>query len=226
MFEKLINRIRNGKVEKVVPQELQQETKKEDDSKVILTKNDDVLKMTIIGTPSLHTFFEKANELPEGDRKIVLQLPLGILANSNQQVNPGNYMWTTIEDRKYIILSNKESININQTKKVDDIFEERSLTIDLDTNTFTVYKAIHDSNYSTMEHKKFDCTNYGIEPSDFELSPIEAKKEYEVLFDDLMHEEKVLSELNGVFDVGNTKAMLDNYFSYIIANYQAKSGGK
>ena len=59
MFKELINRIRNGKVEKIVPQEV----KKEDDSKIILTKNDDVLKMTIIGTPSLHTFFEKVNEL-------------------------------------------------------------------------------------------------------------------------------------------------------------------
>lgn len=81
MFRELINKIRNGKVEKNVPQEI----KKEDDSKVILTKNGDVLKMSIIGTPSLHTFFEKTNELPEEDRKIVLKLPLSILANSNEQ---------------------------------------------------------------------------------------------------------------------------------------------
>ena len=218
MFKELINRIRNGKVEKIVPQEV----KKEDDSKIILTKNDDVLKMTIIGTPSLHTFFEKVNELPEEDRKIILKLPLGILANSNQQVNPGNYMWITIENREYIILSNKESININQTKKLADIIEERSVTIDLDTNAFTIYVAIHDSNYSTMDHKKFDCTNYGSMPSDFELSPIDAKKEYEILFDDLMYEEKVLAELEGAIEIRNIKAMLDNYFSYIISNYQGR----
>ena len=67
MFKELLDRIRNSKQTKTVTQDI----KKEDDSKIILTKNDDILKMSIIGRPSLHTFFKKVDELPEGDQNII-----------------------------------------------------------------------------------------------------------------------------------------------------------
>ena len=217
MFKELLDRIRNSKQTKTVTQDI----KKEDDSKIILTKNDDILKMSIIGRPSLHTFFKKVDELPEEEQNIILKLPLNILANSNQEVNPGNYLWTTIENIKYTIISNKKTISINQTKKLSDVIEEINFSIDTMTNAFTVYRAIHDNNYSTIEHKRFDSNGNSL-PSDLVLSPEEAKEELDLLFDDLIHQEKVLAELDGVIEIENLKTIIDNYFSNIISNSPRK----
>lgn len=215
MLKELLNRIKYGKAPKTMPQEINKE-----ESKVLLEKNGDVLKMSILGRPSIDMFFAKVRELPKEDKDIILKLPLSVLANSSDEVNPGDYIWTTINNNSYIIMSNKDTININQTKKLSDRFEDRSVTINKRTRTFTVYKATHDSNFSTIEHRKFDSGDYGFTPSDFTLSLEEAKEEYEVLFNDLIHEEKILKELEGTIDVNNLKTSIDEHFKQIIPQHK------
>ena len=214
MFRELLNKFINSKKTRTVFQEIN-----EDDSNIILTKKDDILKMSIIGRPSLHTFFKKVHELPEEEQKIILKLPLSILANSNQEVNPGNYIWTTNENNKYFIIYNKKTITINQTKKSSDIIEERSVTIDTRTNEFIVYRAIHDNDNSTMEHKTFNSNGYN-SSSEFVLSPEDAKRTLELLLDDLIYEEKVLTELDGVIEIENIKSIIDYYFNNTITNFK------
>ena len=214
MFRELLNKFINSKKTRTVFQEIN-----EDESNIILTKNDDILKMSIIGRPSLHTFFKKVHELPEEEQKIILKLPLSILANSNQEVNPGNYIWTTNENNKYFIIYNKKTITINQTKKSSDIIEERSVTIDTRTNEFIVYRAIHDNDNSTMEHKTFNSNGYN-SSSEFVLSPEDAKRTLELLLDDLIYEEKVLTELDGVIEIENIKSIIDYYFNNTITNFK------
>ena len=219
MLKELINKIRNGKLTKTVPQAINDE---DDDNKIVFKKDDEVIRMTIVGHPTLHTFFEKVREFPEEAQKTMLKLPLSILANSDQEANPGNYIWTTIDNKKYIIMTNGKTININQLKKVDDKYEERDISIHRETNSFTVNKAFHDSNLSTLEHKSFNCLRYNETPSDFELSPEEAQKEIELLFDDLIHEEKLLKELEGVFDVEFITSSISKYIAYIVSNHKNK----
>ena len=218
MFEKLIDIIGYNKKKNKVPQEI----KKDDNNEIILTKNGDVLKMSILGHPTTHLFFEEVNKLPQEDQRIILKLPLSILVNSSQQVNSGNYIWTTIENKKYIIMSNSDSIIINQSKELDDCIKERSLSIDMKTNGFIIYSATHDNNYSTQEHKSFNINNYEQISQFFELSPEEAKEECELLFNDLIHEEKILNELEGIIKIEDTKFIIDSRFSYLIPNSQHK----
>ncbi|MEE3343185.1 MAG: hypothetical protein VZS44_03755 [Bacilli bacterium] len=216
MFKKLLNKIENKTKKETVPQEI----KNDENNKIILTRNGDVFKMSILGHPTLHIFFEKVRELPQEDQDIILKLPLSILANSNQEVHAGNYIWITIDNSRYIIMSNRDTININQTKKLNDHIEERSVSLNKMTNEFTIYRAIHDKNNSTLEHKGFNTGDYGSIPSVFELSPKEAKEEFELLFNNLIHEEKICAELEGVIEIEKIKFIIDTRFNYVIANSQ------
>ena len=217
MFKELLNKIKKSKQREIVTKEI----KNDENSEILLTNNGGILKMSILGNPSLDVFFEKVRELPKEEKDTILSLPLSILVNSKEQVHPGNYIWTTIINKRYIIISNKDMISINETKKLNDVIEERSVSIDNMSNAFSVYKAVHDSNYSTLEHKRFD-SSLSQNPSEFSLSPQEAKNEFELLFDDLIQEGNILNELKGVIEIDSIKDMIDNYFSYIKTDHQSK----
>ena len=70
-----------------------------------------------------------------------------------------------------------------------------------------------------MEHKTFNSNGYN-SSSEFVLSPEDAKRTLELLLDDLIYEEKVLTELDGVIEIENIKSIIDYYFNNTITNFK------
>ncbi len=179
-------------------------------------KEENMLKMMIPEGVSLDTFFKKVRELNEEDKKAILALPLNILCDgmigSRNKARSGNYLWFNVDIKRYFIVINNSELLIDEMVALEDVIEERDFSYYFGDNDFTITKKLHDKNYSTLEHKRFDSDdNDNSNPllDSFSLSMTEAKSSIKELFNNL---EEISNTLATIIDINKIKEKVDDYF--------------
>lgn len=189
--------------------------------KIEFAKDEDMFKMSISEGISFNMFFDKLDELAEEDHNRVRKLPLSILdgglIRGQNMARKGNYFWFEIDNKKYFIVISDKEVIIEELIVKEEIIEERDFLYELRTGNFTIGKKLHEKNYSTLEHKKFESSssqlNYDPILSKFSLSIDEAKIAYKELFDNLFSLEKIYNQLQDTTNFNLIRAIMNNYFS-------------